>query len=145
MTKTALAAPGVWVLTLPYTSPPLSQNRRMHHMKEHAERKQILQDVGWLARAKKLPTGLSAIHVTLLWRPKQIRRRDSDNPAPTIKACIDALVRHGVVPDDSSRYVSSEAQIVDGRCPAPHGLWLVVYETSGALWQAPPIDASLLR
>ena len=35
------------------------------------------------------------------------RRRDSDNPAPTVKAIVDGLVLAGVWPDDSPEWVET--------------------------------------
>lgn len=140
-----------WALELPYSSPPLSLNSRMHHMKEAAERRQILSDVGWLARAKHLPKHLDRIHVVLVWRPKQIRRRDSDNPAPTVKACIDALVRYDLVVDDDARHVTHHVEIREPeahrRVPGSHGMWLVIIDMSDVPESGivPAVDNSLLR
>lgn len=35
------------------------------------------------------------------------RRRDSDGPAPTVKACVDGLVDAGLWPDDTPDYVET--------------------------------------
>jgi len=35
------------------------------------------------------------------------RRRDSDGPAPTVKACVDGLVDAGCWPDDTPEYVET--------------------------------------
>lgn len=146
MTTTIATADGKgqWALTLPYASPPLSLNRHMHHMKEAAERRQIKQDVGWLARAAKLPRGLHRVHVVLVWRPKQIRRRDSDNPSPTLKPAIDALVQYGLVVDDTVAHVSSSVEIRERAEEGKHGMWLVIIDASGAPLSL-LVDNSLLR
>lgn len=50
------------------------------------------------------------------WRPcfvrvtfpvRDNRRRDADNPAPTVKAIVDGLVDAGVWPDDSPEWVET--------------------------------------
>lgn len=115
-----------WTLDLPYSSPPLSLNRRLHWAVEQRIRKQLIHDVTWLARARRVPTGLERIIVTLHWRPGVVRRRDTDNPAPTIKAAIDALVTLGVVVDDDSAHVWSGCVVHPVGKPAR--LWLTITE-----------------
>lgn len=126
-----------WSLELPYTSPPLSLNRHTHHMKEARLRDQVKSDVGWLVRAAKVPKGLDRIHVTLLWHPKHPGTRDTDNPSPTLKPAIDALVKYGVVSDDNHLHVSSSVEIADtpaDRTGWKHGMWLVINDiTTGVI------------
>jgi hypothetical protein len=105
---------GPFVVPLPYDRPPLSMNKRLHHMAEYRVREQIRTDVLALARFYKLPKGLDRVHVVLHWSPIVRRSRDTDNPAPTVKAIIDALKvgtpkkpGYGLVPDDDSEHVSS--------------------------------------
>lgn len=115
-----------WEMKLPYERPPMSLNKHVHHMKEYRLREQIKTDIGWLARYHKLPKGLQQIKVELLWVVAPNRRRDTDNPTPSLKPMIDALVKHGVVPDDTAAHVRSEVLI---EAPTPyrsHGMYLVV-------------------
>lgn len=118
-----------WQLELPYERPPLTLNSRMHHMKAYREAEQIKNDVGWLAKAKKLPSDRSVrrVRIELYWEPGSRRRRDEDNPQPTLKHCIDGLVRHGLVPDDNVDVVASGVTIL----PAVRGrgrTWLQITE-----------------
>lgn len=52
-----------------------------------------------LARAARIPP-CEAFAVRLVWQPRDRRRRDADNPFPTIKTAVDGLVDAGVVADD---------------------------------------------
>lgn len=108
-----------WTLTLPYDKPPLSLNSRMHFRKEAQWKRQIKDDVGWLARAAKLPRNeLRRVLIQLVWTPSMKRDRDTDNPTATLKPAIDGLVRYGLVPDDNRDVVESNCIIrshVSGR------------------------------
>jgi len=98
------------ILPLPYDKPPLSLNGRYHWARKAALAQGIKSAVFIIAKSNRVPR-MGGAHVTLHWVPKDKRRRDTDNPIPTLKACIDGLVKAGVVPDDSSEYVSSEVVI----------------------------------
>lgn len=108
-----------WDLVLPgYKSPPLSLNKKMHWRVEQSWVKQLHHDVIILAMFNKLPKDQARAHVTLVWHPSTRRRRDTDNPTPTLKACIDGLVKYRLVPDDSSEYVSSSVLILEPKTKA---------------------------
>jgi crossover junction endodeoxyribonuclease RusA len=108
----------MYELTLPYSSPPLSMNDRTHWRTQLAIKRQIDGDVRLLALHKRLPKGCAKADITLVWHPSVKRRRDTDNPMPTLKAAIDSLVRYGLVADDSSDIVSSGVVIGELRSPA---------------------------
>lgn len=126
------AWPRTWQLDLPYASPPLTLNSRMHHMKAYGLSQQIKTDVGWLARAKKLPRNeLCHVRIELHWQPSIRRHRDTDNPSLTLKHCIDALVTYGLVPDDNRDVVTSSTvihEVVRGRAR----MWLNIIEVLGS-------------
>jgi len=119
-----------WTLTLPYTKPPISLNDRWQtpagRRAHSAKVQQVRADVVTLARAANIPA-LEAIHVTLHYRPRDNRRRDSDNLVGTLKPCVDAIVQAGVVPDDCAPYVDWSRPVIHPAIPgtAP-SLWLVV-------------------
>ncbi len=100
-----------WIITLPWAKPPLSLNIELNRYKKAEIKREIKGDVAILARFNKLPKGLPAVDVVLRWHPAVDRRRDTDNPTPTLKHCIDGLVQYGLVADDSSEYVSSHCEI----------------------------------
>lgn len=115
-----------WRLDLPYPRPPLTLNQRMHWAPKLQIQRQIADDVTLLAHAAKLPTGLDRVEIVLCWHARLNRRRDTDNPAPTLKAAIDALTRYGLTADDDSEHVTSGVVIESG---APvDALWLSIRE-----------------
>lgn len=88
------------MITLPWSKPPLAQNDRQHHMvKAKAFAKALEEARAAIRQARTLP--VVGANVTLHYRVKDRRRRDPDGIAPTLKACLDALVAEGVLPDDS--------------------------------------------
>lgn len=59
-----------------------------------------------MARQARIPR-LERVSVVAEYQPPDQRRRDADNPAPSVKACIDGIVAAGVLDDDESpRYVA---------------------------------------
>jgi len=88
----------MWEIPLPYKSPPLSLNDRMHW----AQKARITKELRTLAyvHARKIPD-LVRCHVELVWYVNDRRRRDSDNPFPTLKALADGLVDAEIVEDDT--------------------------------------------
>lgn len=100
------------VIPLPgYSAPPLSQNRRQHWAAERKIKQQLQGVVLQWAQAVKLPKGRQQVAVTLHWEPSVERRRDVDNYFDTVKPCIDALVRYGLVSDDDHRIVTPQVKI----------------------------------
>ncbi|HET6917328.1 MAG TPA: hypothetical protein VFH56_14640 [Acidimicrobiales bacterium] len=117
-----------WTIPLPYPRPPLNLNQRMHWAPRNRLTQQIKSDVHTLARLHKLPTGLDRVIVTLHWQPTTNRRRDSDNPSPTLKAAIDGLTQYGLTADDNSAHVWS-ATIIEPRA-AQAAVWLTIEEAA---------------
>lgn len=93
-----------WHLSLPYTSPPLSLNSRLHWAKKARITKALIADVRMLLIYRKVPA-LDEATIWLEWTPATVRRRDTDNLEPTRKAGIDAIVAAGLLPDDTPEYV----------------------------------------
>ncbi|MGY4098067.1 hypothetical protein ACW2Q0_00645 [Nocardia sp. R16R-3T] len=139
-------AHGTAILALPWTSPPLSMNdggqtvgARMAKSRKIA---QIRRDVVTLARKARLPKGIAYAVITLHYRPRDNRPRDSVNLAPTLKAVVDGLTPqkavttkrgfnvhpgYGFVPDDSTRHVSTpESVIHPAERGRPGALWLEI-------------------
>lgn len=126
------------ILELPWTAPPLSLNdsgqtrgARMAHARKRAE---VRGTVHRLARAAKLPRGLDHVTVQLHYRPRDNRRRDTDNLAATAKPAYDALaagtVKHpgyGMVPDDIPLHMAKpEPEIHEAERGKPGALWLEI-------------------
>ena len=93
-----------WSLTVPRADDWLNANRRDHYM-QHAAKVRAWRDAAhWIARAEKLPKVRKAqIIATLHFGDR--RRRDAHNYYPTLKAIVDGLVDHGLLPDDSHQYL----------------------------------------
>ena len=116
----------LWRLDLPYTRPPLNLNDRSHYMVRSRKVRQLRGDVCTIARALRIPP-LGRIRVELHYRPRDNRRRDSDNCVATLKPCLDGLRDAGVIPDDTPGCVSwSEPRIHPAVKGTPGGLWLIV-------------------
>lgn len=97
MTKT-------WSLLLPYRRPPLSLNRRLHHMVEYRLKAEMKQAAIVLAKANRLPA-MKAVTAELIWCKGDNRTADSDNISPNLKPLLDGLVAAGVLPEDNANHV----------------------------------------
>lgn len=85
----------------------LSMNDRLHWARAR-EIGDVWRDAAcWWATANKLPKGLPACELRVTFPVKDRRRRDSDNPAPTVKRIVDGLVLAGVWPDDTPNWVET--------------------------------------
>ncbi|MCR8897281.1 hypothetical protein NWF34_10005 [Gordonia sp. GONU] len=106
-------------IDLPWQSPPLTMNDRLHHRAHAREVAAIRRDVHWLAVRHRLPKGVAHVTVQLHWVPATRRRRDPINVLPTQKALVDALTAgtsrnpgYGLVPDDTPDYVTDQMPII---------------------------------
>lgn len=91
-----------WLLMLPYTSPPLTENQRLHWRKKALIVKQTRQVAYFLAHG--IPA-LGRCEVHLTWYVTTKHRRDEDNIVPTLKALCDGLVDAGLVGDDTKEFM----------------------------------------
>lgn len=124
----AAAVPEVFELDIPLIQgrPPLTANLRLSWRPERQRKIFIRDAVQWQARKIGAATRIT---VGLHYRPGDKRRRDASNLMPTQKPAVDALVRAGVVPDDTAEFVTEQMPaLVDG--PAPRRLWLRVEVTA---------------
>lgn len=120
-----------WTLRLPFLSPPLSENQRLHWAEKNRRVQSVKDAAHLMAVAGRLPKGLERVGITLHWQATLRRRRDKDNPTPTLKAAIDGLVRYGLVEDDDSEHVTASGVVIE-ELAAKSALWLVVHDMSGA-------------
>lgn len=97
-------------LTFPQPAPRLSMNDRTHWRKKAAATKAWREFARSWAHKAGWPC-CKATHVPCFVRVtfpvKDNRRRDADNPAPTVKAIVDGLVDAGVWPDDTPEWVET--------------------------------------
>lgn len=124
------AAAGRWEIVLPYARPPLTANQRLHWRAHHRIRAALLADTRWLVRAHAVPA-LERCAVELHWAPPDRRRRDRDNLVPTYKVISDAIVREGVVRDDTPEYMDQAMPVIEPP-ERPARLWLVILDRTVA-------------
>lgn len=112
-------------IDLPWTTPPLSANQRMHW----AQRANVTRDVRQVAclLARNVPRA-DRLVVTLHYRPRDIRRRDSINLYPTLKACVDGIVTAGVIEDDDTAHVSTPEPVIHPPDGSKAAMWLELCE-----------------
>jgi crossover junction endodeoxyribonuclease RusA len=91
--------------------------RRMHAAR-------IKSDVAWRVKQQKIPPQ-DHVTVQLHYAPGDNRRRDADNLVATSKPAVDALVRSGVVRDDSPQYVTQLMPTIHAG-NQERRLWLVI-------------------
>lgn len=102
---------GVWQFELPITK-PLSLNDRSHWSAKAAQVAELRADAGWCAKAAKIAK-CQKIKVTLIYEPRDKRRRDKDNLVATLKPVVDALVDISVIPDDTPEHVEYDMPLID--------------------------------
>lgn len=100
-------SPGTVKLVLPLTKLPLSQNgQRRAHWTEVRDKK---LEVEWLVSVAVKKAGVQKIDgpvsVRLIWYAPNVRIRDCDSMGPMMKACLDQIVREGILADDHSEIV----------------------------------------
>lgn len=112
------------VLWLPYATPPLTANQRMHWAAKARLTADIRRAAMLLARAAKLPRSVDHVTVALHYTPRDRRRRDADNLVPTLKAACDGLVDAGLVDDDTPDQMTKHMPTIDPpsrEAPGPNG------------------------
>ena len=100
-----------WQIDLHRDRPPLSLNGRMHWAVARKERLALQSDVAKLLRYHKVPA-MDHAWIWLDWTPGTVRRRDTDNPEPTRKCCIDQVVRSGLLEDDDHEHVDLPQMVI---------------------------------
>jgi hypothetical protein len=76
--------------------------------------------------------------VTLHWAAPDRKRRDADNLVASAKVCCDALVRIGLVPEDTPDLMVKPTPVIHPPGDGPkHRVWLVVTELAPVEAEAP--------
>lgn len=96
--------------------------RTAHWSQRHKAVAEVVEAVGWAAKAARMRP-CSHLTIRLVWAPGDHRRADAPNLAGLQKPCVDALVRVGLVPDDTAEWVTELMPRID-RPPVQAGLWL---------------------
>lgn len=95
--------------TLPWDRPPLTANQRLHWAVKAKLTKHIRVTAARLARDVPF---LDRVEVELVWVVTDRRRRDAENPVPTLKALCDGLVDADVVPDDTPGFMVKRMPVI---------------------------------
>ncbi|MGC0364784.1 crossover junction endodeoxyribonuclease RusA [Rhodococcus sp. 27YEA15] len=112
-------------IRLPYEKPPLSMNDRQHWAVKARITAGVRRSTQRLAKAAHAPVGLECVAVTLHYRPRDNRRRDTDNLMPVLKACCDGLVDHGITADDTPDLMTKHMPVIHPAVKGtPPALWL---------------------
>lgn len=115
-------------LTLPWAAPPLSMNDRgASHGAVFAKAREVTEirnRVLLLAHAALLPKNVGHAVVELHYRPRDNRRRDTDNLTATAKPIYDGLVDYGLVPDDVPRHMAKNEPVIHQR--GQPAMWLEI-------------------
>lgn len=102
-------------IRLPWITPPIRSNDRLHWGAEARLRKQVRQDVARLVRADRfLPLGIDyPVIVTLIWEVADHRVRDASSGAPTCKAAVDGLRDGRLLVEDRHEIVTEERCLIE--------------------------------
>ena len=123
----ASSAPGTgtYTIMLPWQKPLMSMNDRKHYMVKARLTRQMRETTRLLANG--LPIELEHIEVCLHYRPRDNRRRDTDNLMPVLKACADGIVDARLVADDTPEFMTKHMPVIH---PAekgqPGSMWLTI-------------------
>ncbi|MFC9769179.1 hypothetical protein [Rhodococcus jostii] len=116
-------------IALPWTTPPMSMNDRMHWARKAKLTKQIRDLTKLLVSVNAVPKS-DHITIGLHYRPRDNRRRDVDNLMPVLKACADGVVDAGVVSDDTPEFMTKHMPVIHRAVKGEPGeMWLEITGT----------------
>jgi hypothetical protein len=103
-----MSEPRVFVIQLPAGQELLNSNHRRHWSVHNRITQEIKDSTIMMARVQKVPP-LKRVHIVGVHRPVNSRVRDAANMYPSFKACVDGLVKAGVLSnDDDARVVGPD-------------------------------------
>lgn len=120
---------------LPWDSPPLRSNKRLHHMAEHRIKRDIrqagfVQAKKWMIDNPGTYPLLTLVDITMTWHVPTKHRRDASSGAPTIKSWVDGVVDAGLLHDDSWVWLRSEICRIEYAPGVPMQLTVEITETT---------------
>lgn len=124
-----------WHVPLPFISPPLRENDRLHWAKRARLTAEVRHITAWTVYRLKVPT-LERASITLHWRPATNRRRDVMGHSPSLKAAVDGCVDAKVLADDDAARCIPACALHDPVKGQPGLVWLTIR----ALGDADPKD-----
>ncbi|MFC9768634.1 hypothetical protein [Rhodococcus jostii] len=114
-------------IELPWATPPMSMNDRMHWARKAGITKGIRDTTHVLVQ--HLPKS-GHITIGLHYRPRDDRRRDVDNLMPVLKACADGVVDAGLVADDTPEFMTKHMPVIHPAVKGEPGrMWLEITGT----------------
>lgn len=119
----------VYTITLNQVPPSMNPVLRNHWALRDAANNSWYNELGWLA--KKLPRGVKHVYLAFEIFSATNRRRDADNPLAA-KFTQDALVKIGVIPDDTPEYVTSFPPKISTDPENPRTEIMVIVDRDGA-------------
>jgi crossover junction endodeoxyribonuclease RusA len=125
MTPTVVSR--TWTVPLPWSTPPLSLNQRMHWAAKAKITGEVRVTAAWAVHAARVPPLRRAV-MTLHYAPRDRNRRDADNLTATSKVCSDALVDACVVPDDVPEFLDHRMPVIEAPTGSKGALWLTIHE-----------------
>lgn len=114
------------VVTMPWAKPPLLANDRHAYRAKARLFDAALSEARWAIRAARLERIAVPVEVTLHYRPAELRRRDCDGIAPTLKPILDALVAEEVLADDSWVEVTKTSQVIHAPAAGTPAIWVAI-------------------
>lgn len=99
----------VTVVRLPWKTPPLSLNARLHWAEKARITQQVRTMTAWLCKSHR---AANVVRVTLTYTPADSRRRDADNLVALLKPICDGIVDAGVVTDDDPAHMIKDMPII---------------------------------
>ena len=120
--------PSRHIVEFGFTKPLLTSNMRFRHWSQQADiTRRIRYEAAVRVRALRLAPQRH-VRVELHYQPRDRRRRDADNLAPTLKAMCDGVVDAGLVPDDTPNFMTKVMPIIDEPVKGEKGRVYVVIE-----------------
>ena len=144
------AAPRVFVIQLPAGLELPNANDRRNRYAQNRLTQAILAAAWAVALRQKVPL-LKRVHIVGVHRPVNNRVRDAANMYPSFKACVDGLVKAGVLSNDDDAHVVGPDMVtgpVDQVAKARklrHGSLLLVLTELPPLDTAPVVSKSVQR
>ena len=94
-----------WKLVLPLKAPLMTPNSQRRAHWTEVRRCKAEHELIVSAAAGRMKPITEPVVVTVIWYAPDLRTRDSDSLDTLKKAALDALVKKGILKDDSFRYV----------------------------------------
>lgn len=107
-----MSEPRVWLVTLPFTSLPISLNGREHFRVKARKVAEVREAAGWVLRSAKIPK-MRRVAVQLRWIASIQRDRDTDNTVATLKPVVDAMVDVGIISNDTPDHIRRDESVIE--------------------------------